>query len=121
MSIASEIRQELQPIQFRELVVEVFDTDQLDTIKTLCVNVIMQRVGFEDLLRTKANVIAEYAVSPEDLMEIRRAMLESELIIQREIIDLRRQAWDKVMAKLPEKVVNKLEGELGFGGLEKPK
>lgn len=116
-----EISREVQPNMFKDMVVDVMDSDQLETIKSLCVNVVMERAGFDTMMRAKSETIAAHGLSREELREIAKAMAEAELELQKEIIQLRRKAWDKVMAKFPPELVKQLEEEMGFGGLEKPK
>ncbi len=106
---------------FKETMVHTFDERQLETIKSMCINVAMNHLGFRDLLNRNPQLIAEFGLTPSELADIRQAMAEAEMELQREVMELRRQAWDKVMKKLPPPLVEKLEDELGFGGLKKPK
>ncbi len=117
----SVIARDMKPSMFKNMVVNVTDQDQLETMKSLSVNVVLERAGFEKMLQVKADTIAAHGLSREELGGIAKAMVEAELELQKEIIHLRRKAWDNVMATFPPELVKQREEEMGFGGLENPK
>ena len=106
---------------FHEMIVNTFDETQLDTIKSMCINVAMNHVSLRDLFRQRTELFSESGLTEKEIAELRKAVAEAEMELQREVMELRRKAWDKVMSKLPAELVEKLEDQLGFGGLVKAK
>lgn len=100
---------------FKENVVRTFHGSQLDTIKSMCINVTMNHLGFRERLNRHPELDAEFGLTPAELAKIRQAMANIEMDLPREVMELRRKAWDKAMAQLPPPMVEKLEDQLGLG------
>lgn len=118
-AILGRVLSETSRDAFHEFPVSTLDQEQLDTVKSLCINVAMNHVSLETLVRDRIEQLQANGIGPDEQRAIRQAIIEVEMELQRELVELRRKAWDKVMAKLPLQVVKQIEADLGFGGLYK--
>lgn len=106
-------------VRYKRMIVDVLNQNQLDDVHALCVNVAMERIGLVNIITKYTSDLVESGLTQKELADIRRAMDKAEMEMLRELVEMRRKAWKTVMDELPPSVVQKIEKDLGFDGLDK--
>lgn len=97
---------------------ESLDEEQLEQLKSLCINAAFQRIGFQGLWK-RMERIGDFKMTPEQREELGMELLQMEFEMQKEIMKLRRRMWDRLISKLPPEAVEAIEVDFGIEGLEK--
>ncbi|HMP79786.1 MAG TPA: hypothetical protein PKD54_10070 [Pirellulaceae bacterium] len=106
----------LFPDMVKERLAETLTADQLDTLKALCVNSLLQHYSFDDIL-VRGFELSNLKPDDQKIIELRMAVIEAEFELGKEMAQLQKRAWDKIMGKLPKEVVQAIEADFGFDGL----
>ncbi|HMP80672.1 MAG TPA: hypothetical protein PKD54_14555 [Pirellulaceae bacterium] len=101
---------------------EVLDRQQLETLKSLGIDLALQEFGFRQIVYDTLLEMSEsngFQISHEEVNKLLQAILETECELRRDVVRMRREAWDRLMKKLPDGVEEQIEVRLGLDGIGK--
>lgn len=113
-----EIHRETHQSGFKVKLNEVFDEEQLSMLKSMCVDAAIQHWGIEPLLR-EAVQNSEHKITRDEYLKLEEKLREIEFEMRRQVIQLRKKAWDDMMEALPPAMRSELEVRLNIDGIGK--